>query len=149
MMVLFVCYELQYPEYGIFLPYAIMAGICVLLLATISYFLYNPYRSVKKNVRDAKGHIEDIERIARKEVRKNQKTRQKDEKRAYKQSKKEDRYQERSIRKEQRRRSIRAFFQNIARKLRFFETRTHKQEEENAEPETAQNTEEANSIETS
>lgn len=116
MMVMFVCYELQYPEYHIFLPYVTMAGIGILLLATVSYFLYNPYRSVKKKVRDAKGHIEDIERIARKEVRKNQKSRQKDEKRAYKQSRKEDRMQERSIRKEQRHRSRGVFFQKLGAK---------------------------------
>ncbi len=80
MMVMFVCYELKYPEYGFFMPYAVAVGIGVLIFATVSYFLYNPYQGIKKKVRAAKGHIQDIEKIAKKEVRKNQKTREKEEK---------------------------------------------------------------------
>lgn len=98
MMVLFVCYELKYPEYTIFMPYAVAAGIGVLIFATLSYFLYNPYRSIKKKVREAKNHIEDIEKIAKKEVRKNQKIHRKEEKKLHKQLAKEDRRQQRRIR---------------------------------------------------
>ncbi|MDE7313535.1 MAG: hypothetical protein K2N87_18250 [Eubacterium sp.] len=99
MMVMFVCYELKYPEYGMFMPYAVAAGIGVLIFATLSYFLYNPYHSMKKKVREAKEHIEDIEKIAKKEVRKNQNKRRKEEKKLHRQLAKEDRQQQRRIRK--------------------------------------------------
>lgn len=113
MMVMFVCFELKYPEYSLFLPYVVIAGICVLLLATVSYFFYNPYRSTKKKVRDAKEHIEDIEKIAKKEVRKNQKIRQKEEKKLHKQLAKEDKQQEQNIRRSERKHAIREFFRKI------------------------------------
>lgn len=98
MMAMFVCYELDYPEYGIFLPYATAAGVAVLVFATISYFLYSPYRKVKKQVREAKSHIGVIEKTARKEVRRNQKVREKEERKADRLQQKEDKRQERRIR---------------------------------------------------
>lgn len=117
MMVMFVCYELKYPEYDLFLPYAVAAGICILILATVSYFLYDPYRSAKKKVREAKEHIEDIEKIAKKEVRKNQKIRKKEEKKVHKQLLKEDKLQERLIRRDERRFSIKEFFRGMWHKI--------------------------------
>lgn len=98
MMTMFVCYELEYPEYDTFMPYATVAGIVVLIFATISYFLYNPYQNMRRNVREAKNHIVDIEKTARKEVRKNEKTRIKEEKKAGRQQKKEDRPPKKSLR---------------------------------------------------
>lgn len=130
MMVMFVCYELGYLEYKLFMPYAIIAGICVLVLATISYFLYNPYRKVKKKVSDAKGHIEDIEKAAKKEVRKNEKKRTKKEAKVHRQLKREDKQQERLIRRENRRFSIKAFLQKIKNKLIHI-FHFHKNNEEN------------------
>ena len=116
MMVMFVCYELKYPEYGFFMPYAVAVGIGVLIFATVSYFLYNPYQGIKKKVRAAKGHIQDIEKIAKKEVRKNQKTREKEEKKFHKQLKKEDKQQERLIRKSGRTRALQSFFAGYRQK---------------------------------
>ena len=98
MMAMFVCYELDYPAYGIFLPYATAAGVAVLVFATLSYFLYSPYRKVKKQVREAKHHIGDIEKTARTEVRRNQKQREKEEKKADRRQQKEDKREERRIR---------------------------------------------------
>lgn len=112
MMVMFVCYELNFPEYDVFLPYATAAGICILCLATLSYFLYNPYRSAGKKMREAKDHIEEIERIARKEVRKNQKGHKKEEKTLRKKLQKEENQQERLIRKEKRKFSVKEIFHN-------------------------------------
>ena len=117
MMVMFVCYELKYPEYGIFMPYAVAAGIGVLIFATFSYFLYNPYQGMKKKVRAAKDHIQDIEKIAKKEVRKNQKTREKEEKKYHRQLKKEDKQQERLIRKSERTHTLRGFFARCRQKI--------------------------------
>ena len=130
MMVMFVCYELGYPEYKLFMPYATTAGICVLVLATISYFLYNPYRNVKKKVSDAKGHIEYIEKAAKKEVRKNEKKRAKKEAKANRQLKREDKQQERLVRRENRKFSIKAFLQKIKNKLIHI-LHIHKNTEEN------------------
>ena len=48
MMVLFVCYELEYPEYGQFLPFMTAGGIVIVILAVASVFLYDPYRKDKK-----------------------------------------------------------------------------------------------------
>lgn len=135
MMVMFVCYELEYPEYGIFMPYVIAAGIGVLVFATLSYFLYNPYRSVKRKVREAKGHIEDIEKIARKEVRKNQKTRIKAEKKTHRQLKKEDRQQEQALRRNERRYAIKAFFSRIRDRVAGIFSSSKKSDETEAEAE--------------
>ena len=140
MMVMFVCYELEYPEYGLFLPYATGAGIGILILATVSYFLYNPYRGEKKKVHEAKEHIEDIEKIARKEVLKNQKIRKKEEKKIHKQLQKEDKRQERLIRRDGRNFSIKAFFRRIWDKVtgvfRFRKEETDLGTEDMVDPET-------------
>jgi len=106
MMVMFVCFELGYPEYEQFLPYATLLGTGILVFAVISYFVYSPYRNVKKKVRDARNHIGDIEKIARREVRKNEKTRFKQAKKEQKQLQKEDRRQERRIRQENQKRPL-------------------------------------------
>lgn len=133
MMVMFVCYELGYTEYGLFMPYATIAGISILILATISYFLYNPYRSVKKKIRDAKEHIEDIEKTAKKEVRKNEKKRAKEESKLHRQLKKEDKQQERQLRRDNRKFSIKAFIQKIRDRLaQMFHF--HKKAEPSTEP---------------
>lgn len=79
MLVMFVCYELKYGEYDLFLPYTVILGVVVTVLGTISYFLHNPYIQDKKKVRDAQSQIRNIERMAEKEVRKRQKAREKEE----------------------------------------------------------------------
>ena len=61
-------------------------------------------------MREAKNHIEDIEKIARKEVRKNEKARIKQEKKVRKELKKEDRQQERATRKKEREYSLKGLF---------------------------------------
>ena len=94
MMVMFVCYELGYEEYGLFLPYAAILGGVVAIIGTISYFLYDPYRSEKRKLQDAKSQIRDIEKAAGKEIRRNQKIREKEEKRAQKRLRQERREQQ-------------------------------------------------------
>lgn len=81
MMVIFVCYELGYPEYGRFLPYFSMAGMVVFILAMISYFVYDPYRRDKANIRKAKDQMRNIQRAAEKSVRKNRRAIEKTERR--------------------------------------------------------------------
>lgn len=105
MMVMFICYELGYPEYDLFLPYVVVVGIAILILATASVFLYDPYRKDKKRMRDAKNHISEIEKIARKEVRKNQKVREKEEKKELKLQKKQERREQRLQKKNEKEQS--------------------------------------------
>lgn len=84
MLVMFVCYELKYGEYDLFLPYTVILGVLVTVFGTISYFLHDPYIQDKKKLRDAQNQIRDIEKIAEKEVRKRHKIREKEERNAQK-----------------------------------------------------------------
>ena len=70
MMVIFVCYELKYPEYDLFLPYFAMGIVVVLIIGTAAFFFYDPYKQ----------DISEVEKIAKKQVKKNQKLRAKEEK---------------------------------------------------------------------
>lgn len=90
MLTIFVCYELEFPEYDLLLPIFAIAGIAILLVGTSAYFFYNPYRKEKKNIRSAKGDLRKIEQFARKEVKKNRKIREKEEIRLAKKEKKEE-----------------------------------------------------------
>lgn len=94
MMVMFVCYELGYEEYGLLLPYAAILGGVVTIIGTISYFLHDPYRAEKRKMQDAKSQIRDIEKTAGKEIRRNQKIREKEEKRVQKRLRQERREQQ-------------------------------------------------------
>ena len=80
MMVIFVCYELKYPEYDLFLPYFAMGIVVVLIIGTAAFFFYDPYKQDKKRVKNAKDYISEVEKIAKKQVKKNQKLRAKEEK---------------------------------------------------------------------
>ena len=91
MLVMFVCYELKYGEYDLFLPYTVFIGVLVTVLAVISYFVQDPYIQDKKRLRDAQNQIRNIERIAEKEVRKKQKVREKEERNAKKLMEREER----------------------------------------------------------
>lgn len=79
MLIMFVCYELEFEAYGLFLPYVVVMGTFVTVFGTISYFLHDPYIQDKKKLRDVKYQIREIERLAEKEVRKMQKIREKEE----------------------------------------------------------------------
>ena len=80
MMVIFICYELKYPEYDLFLPYFAMGIVVVLIIGTAAFFFYDPYKQDKKRVKNAKDYISEVEKIAKKQVKKNQKLRAKEEK---------------------------------------------------------------------
>lgn len=89
MLVIFVCYELQFPQYEVLLPYFVMAGCVVLVLGTFAYFVYNPYRGVKKKLRSVKEDLKEIEDEAEKAVRRNQKRRKRQEARLARKLKRE------------------------------------------------------------
>ena len=102
MMVLFVCYELGYPEYGQFLPFMTAGGIVIVILAVASVFLYDPYRKDKKRLRTARNYMSDIEKLARKEINKNRKIRDREEKKEQKKKLREKRREERKQKREER-----------------------------------------------
>lgn len=70
MLVMFVCYELGYREYALFLPYASVAGTAVLAFGVFSYFCYDPYRGTKRRIRKARAQMEDIEKETKREIKK-------------------------------------------------------------------------------
>ena len=89
MLVLFIGYELKKPYYDQALPYCLWGGLILLVLTTASYFLYDPYRSARRRVGDAKSMIRSMERSARKQVKKNQKQQAKEGQRLDRLQKKE------------------------------------------------------------
>ena len=91
MMVAFVCFELKYPEYDLFLPYFALGIVGILMIGAAAFFLFDPYKEDKKRVKNARDYITDVEKIARKEVRKNQKQREKEERKNLKTAAKEER----------------------------------------------------------
>ncbi len=75
----------------------------LLALTTASYFLYDPYRSARRRVGDAKSMIRSIERSAKKQVKKSQKQQAKDELRQNRlQQKEQDKAEKLRIKEEQR-----------------------------------------------
>ena len=89
MLILFIGCELHYSYYERALPYCLAVGLFLLALTTASYFLYDPYRSARRRVGDAKSMIRSIERSAKKQVKKNQKQQIKEELRQDRLQKKE------------------------------------------------------------
>ena len=68
MLIVFVCFELGFTEYQLIVPVLTIAGVVILILGAISYFVYDPYRLDRKNHKKANRYIRDIERAAVKEV---------------------------------------------------------------------------------
>ena len=100
MMAMFVCYELGFAPYGFLLPYIAMAGIVILFLSAVPYFIYDPYKGMGKHMRDAKAEIKLVEKAAKKEISKNQRIRIKEEKKELAEQTRETRRQERIAKKE-------------------------------------------------
>ena len=80
MMVIFVCYELKYPEYDLFLPYFAMGIVVVLIIGTAAFFFYDPYKQDKKACEKCKRLYFRSGKDCKKQVKKNQKLRAKEEK---------------------------------------------------------------------
>lgn len=108
MMVIFVCYELGFEEYRCLVPFFVVAGVAVLMLGAVSYFLYDPYRADRRNKKKALNYIKEMEKAALKEVRlkekkleKLERQRKKEEERA---EKARQRREQRDEKREQKRR---------------------------------------------
>jgi DNA segregation ATPase FtsK/SpoIIIE-like protein len=103
LLVFFIGYELKYGFYDFLLPICLIIGLVLLALTTASYFLYDPYRSARRRVGDAKSMIRSIERSAKKQVKKSQKQQAKDELRQNRlQQKEQDKAEKLRIKEEQR-----------------------------------------------
>ncbi|MDE6529719.1 MAG: hypothetical protein K2K96_02965 [Lachnospiraceae bacterium] len=100
MMTMFICFEMNFMPYGLLLPYIAMAGIVILFLSAVPYFIYDPYKGMGKHMRDAKAEIKVVEKVAKKEISKNQRIRIREEKKELADQTKENRRQERIAKKE-------------------------------------------------
>ena len=80
MLVTFTCYELGFEEYALLVPVFTVAGVVVLMIGALSYFLYDPYRVDRRNRKKANRYIVEIEKAALKEVRLKEKAFAKQEK---------------------------------------------------------------------
>ncbi|MDE6743600.1 MAG: hypothetical protein K2J95_06985 [Lachnospiraceae bacterium] len=100
MLAMFVCYEMGFAPYDVLLPYIAMAGIVILFLSAVPYFIYDPYKGLGKHMRNARAEIKVVEKVAKKEVIKNQRIRVKEEKKELAEQAKEARKQERDAKKE-------------------------------------------------
>ena len=89
MMVIFVCYELGFKEYGLLCPIFTAAGLIILCIG--SYFAYDPYRQDRKDRRRAENYLRDMERAAQKDVELREKALAKLRKKQEKAAKKEER----------------------------------------------------------
>ena len=73
MMVIFVCYELKYPEYDRFLPYFAMGIVVVLIIGTAAFFFYDPYKQDKKACEKCKrlyfGSGKDCKKTGKEKIR--------------------------------------------------------------------------------
>lgn len=90
MLVIFVCYELGFPEYELLCPVFTVVGLIVLLLGAVSYFLYDPYRQDRRDRRKAESYLKDMERAASKEVQLKEKAEEKLRKKQERQARKEE-----------------------------------------------------------
>lgn len=90
-MSIFVCYELKFSEYEILLPILTIAGAVILLIGVASYFVYDPYREDRKKQKKAQRYLVEIEKIALKEVRTEEKAYEKQEKKRRRKEEKEKR----------------------------------------------------------
>lgn len=116
MLVTFTCYELGYEEYALLVPVFTVAGVVVLMIGALSYFLYDPYRMDRRNRKKANRYIVEIEKAALKEVRLKEKAFAKQEKKQAKLTRKEEaRAQQKAERDERRRQRKEAWAERHAR----------------------------------
>ncbi|MDD6305537.1 MAG: hypothetical protein PUA75_01095 [Clostridiales bacterium] len=111
MMVVFVCYELGFEEYQILVPIFVIAGVAVLILGAISYFLYDPYRVDRRNKKKAQNYIKEMEKTALKEVRLKEKKLEKLEKKRKKETEKTEKEQLREKERKEKRQQFKNWWQ--------------------------------------
>ena len=101
MLVTFTCYELGFEEYALLVPVFTVAGVVVLMIGALSYFLYDPYRMDRRNRKKANRYIVEIEKAALKEVRLKEKAFAKQEKKQAKLTQQQEKPREKLAQKEE------------------------------------------------
>lgn len=104
MLVTFTCYELGFEEYALLVPVFAVAGVVVLMIGALSYFLYDPYRMDRRNRKKANRYIVEIEKAALKEVRLKERAFAKQEKKQAKFTRKEEERAQKKAERDERRR---------------------------------------------
>ena len=104
MLVTFTCYELGFEEYALLVPVFAVAGVVVLMIGALSYFLYDPYRMDRRNRKKANRYIVEIEKAALKEVRLKERAFAKQEKMQAKFTRKEEARAQKKAERDERRR---------------------------------------------
>lgn len=104
MLVTFTCYELGFEEYTLLVPVFTVAGVVVLMIGALSYFLYDPYRVDRRNRKKANRYIVEIEKAALKEVRLKERAFAKQEKKQAKFTRKEEARAQKKAERDERRR---------------------------------------------
>lgn len=104
MLVTFTCYELGFEEYALLVPVFAVAGVVVLMIGVLSYFLYDPYRMDRRNRKKANRYIVEIEKAALKEVRLKERAFAKQEKKQAKFTRKEEARAQKKAERDERRR---------------------------------------------
>lgn len=142
MMVVFVCYELGFEEYSFLVPIFTMAGVVVLIIGAISYFVYDPYRVDRRNRKKANSYIREMEKTALKEVRLKEKAFVKQKAKEEKIQKKEEtrvkKEQERKIAQQEKREKKEAWWQQKKDWLASKWRKNTEQEEQIVEQQTEQ-----------
>ena len=104
MLVTFTCYELGFEDYALLVPGFAVAGVVVLMIGALSYFLYDPYRMDRRNRKKANRYIVEIEKAALKEVRLKERAFAKQEKKQAKFTRKEEARAQKKAERDERRR---------------------------------------------
>ena len=93
-----------YPQY---LEYVTMVGealaLLLMMIGTVGYFVHNPYRKDRKNIKAAKSDLKELHKVARKSVKKNKKSRIKSEAKEAKLAAKQAKRETKAAIKEQKR----------------------------------------------
>ena len=121
MLIVFVCFELEFTAYTMVVPVLTVAGVVILVLGALSYFLYDPYRQDRKNHKKADRYIRDIEKAAVKEVELEEKAlakqARKQEKLELKEEARQERAAKRRARKERTEETISGWKEALRKKL--------------------------------
>lgn len=108
MMVVFVCYELGFEEYNYLVPVFTVAGVVILVIGAVSYFIYDPYRMDRRNQKKANRYIREMEKTAWKEVRLKKKAFEKQERKKEKLALRAEKKQKQTAEQEEKRAKRRA-----------------------------------------
>lgn len=101
MMVVFTCYELGFEQYLVLVNIFTVAGVLVLMLGAVSYFLYDPYREERQGRRKANRYLVQMEKAALKEIQLKEKAELKEMKSQEKAAAKEAKRQEKEAKRQE------------------------------------------------